>query len=103
MLFAADEAKPGTGGVVTLWADDKLIGEGKVAHTVPVAFSSYAGMDIGRDNGLVVDLAYEQKAPYPFTGTIKQVTFDLHPATHEDEKSLHEHAAIQAVGQGVAG
>jgi hypothetical protein len=28
-------------------------------RTVPLAFSSYAG----RDNGLVVDLAYEDKAP----------------------------------------
>src|SRR5215470_15252372 len=103
MLFAADEPKPGTGGVVTLYANGKVIGEGKMTHTVPVAFSSYAGMDIGRDNGLVVDRAYEDKAPYAFTGTVKQVTFDLHPATHEDEKVLHEHAAMQAVGQGAAG
>jgi arylsulfatase len=103
MLFAADEAKPGTGGVVTLYANDQLIGEGKMAHTVPVAFSSYAGMDIGRDNGLVVDLAYEDKAPYSFTGTIKKVIFDLHPATHEVEHGLHEHAATQAIGHGAAG
>jgi len=85
MLFTADEAKPGTGGTVTLWANGKVIGDGKMPHTVPIAFSSYAGMDIGRDNGLVVDLAYEDKAPYPFTGTVKKVVFDLKPATHEDE------------------
>ncbi|MGE5292955.1 MAG: arylsulfatase [Micromonosporaceae bacterium] len=103
MLFAADEPKPGTGGTVTLWANGKLIGEGKMPHTVPIAFSSYAGMDIGRDNGLVVDLAYEDKAPYAFTGTVKKVVFDLKPATHEDEKALHEHAHAHAVGQGAAG
>jgi arylsulfatase len=103
MLFNADENRPGTGGTVTLWANDKLIGEGKMPHTVPAAFSSYAGMDIGRDNGLVVDLAYEDKAPYPFTGTVRRVTFDLRPATHEDEKALHEHAQAQAVGQGAGG
>ena len=39
---------------MTLWANGKLIGEVKMPHTVPVAFSSYAGMDIGRDNGLVL-------------------------------------------------
>ena len=72
MLFDADEAKPGTSGNVTLWVDDRVIGEGKMAHTVPVAFSSYAGMDVGRDNGLVVDLDYEDKAPYAFTGTVKR-------------------------------
>jgi arylsulfatase len=103
MLFDADKAQPGTGGTVTLWANGKLIGEGKMPRTVPVAFSSYAGMDIGRDNGLVVDLAYEDKAPNPFTGTVKKVTFDLKPATHEDEKALHEHAQIQGIGQGAAG
>jgi arylsulfatase A-like enzyme/uncharacterized membrane protein len=103
MLFDADEPKPGSGGTVTLWANGKLIGEGKMPHTVPVGFSSYAGMDIGRDNGLVVDLAYEDKAPYAFTGTVKKVVFDLKPATHEDEKALHEHAQMHGIGHGAAG
>jgi arylsulfatase A-like enzyme/uncharacterized membrane protein len=103
MLFDADMPKPGTGGIVTLWANGKRIGEGKMPHTVPVAFSSYAGMDVGRDNGLVVDRDYEDKAPYAFTGTVKNVVFDLKPATHDDEKALHEHAQVQAVGQGAAG
>jgi hypothetical protein len=31
----------------------------------------YAGLDIGRDNGEVVDLRPEDKAPFAFTGTIK--------------------------------
>jgi arylsulfatase len=103
MLFEADTPKPGTGGTVTLWVNDKKIGEGRLDKTVPVAFSSYSGMDIGRDNGLVVDLRYEDKAPYAFTGTVKQVVFDLKPASLEAEKTLHEHAQIQAVGQGAAG
>jgi len=102
MLFEADENKPGTGGKVTLWANDKQIGEGRMPRTVPIAFSSYSGMDIGRDNGLVVDLAYEDKAPYAFTGTVKQVVFDLKPAHHEAEQALHEHEQMQAVGMGAA-
>jgi arylsulfatase len=103
MVFETDKPQPGSGGTVTLWANERQIGEGTMPHTVPVAFSSYAGMDIGRDNGLVVDLAYEDKAPYPFTGTVNKVTFDLKPAAHEDEKALHEHAQTQAVGHGAAG
>jgi len=103
MLFEADAPKPGSGGKVTLWCNDKQIGEGRLDKTVPVAFSSYAGMDIGRDNGLVVDLAYEAKAPYEFTGNVKNVVFDLKPAAvHEDEQALHEHAGIHAVAHGVA-
>jgi arylsulfatase len=102
MLFEADEPRPGTGGVVTLWANGTQVGEGRIDHTVPIAFSTYAGMDVGRDNGLVVDLDYEDKAPYAFTGTVKQVVFDLKPPTsHDDEKALHEHAAIHAVAHGV--
>ena len=103
MLFESDEPKPGSGGKVTLWANGKRIGEGAMPRTVPVAFSSYSGMDVGRDNGLVVDLDYEPKAPYAFTGTVKKVTFDLRPHTHDDELALHQHNANEAVAAGVAG
>ena len=103
MLFEADQPTPGAAGHVSLWAGDQLIGEGHMPHTVPIAFTSYAGMDIGRDNGLVVDLDYEDKAPYAFTGTVKEVIFDLKPAHAEAEVALHAHAATQAIGQGAAG
>ncbi len=88
MLFEADEQKPGSGGNVTLWADGEQIGEGRVEKTAPMMLTSYAGMDVSRDNGLVVDLAYEDKAPYPFTGTVKKVVFDLKPGTHDNEKGV---------------
>ncbi len=69
MLFEADEPKPGTGGHVTLWANDKQIGEGDHRRRrCRIAFSTYAGMDIGRDNGGVVDLAVRGQGPYAFTG-----------------------------------
>jgi arylsulfatase len=103
MLFDADETKPGTAGTVTLWIGDRQVGEGRLDRTIPIAPSSYAGMDVGRDNGLVVDLDYEDRAPYAFTGTVEQVVFDLKPTTtHDDEKALHEHASVNAVAGGVA-
>ena len=82
MEFAADAPKPATGGEVTLYVNDRPVGKGRMDHTVPIRFSAYAGMDIGRDNGGVVDLSYEDKKPFPFTGTVKKVTFDVrsHPA-----------------------
>ena len=59
-------------------------------HTVPIRFSGYAGMDIGRDNGGVVDLRYEDRKPFAFTGTIKKVVFDVKPhPSAEDEHELH--------------
>ena len=103
MLFEIDEPKPGAGGKVTLWANDEQIGEGAMPNTVSLIFTTYAGMDIGRDNGGVVDLAYEDRAPYAFTGTVKEVVFDLKPAHPEAEQALHEHGSQQMVAAGVAG
>ncbi len=103
MLFEADEPTPGSSGRVTLWANDKQIGEGTMPHTISLIFTTYAGMDIGRDNGGVVDLAYEDKAPYAFTGTVKKVVFDLKPSTHDDETALHQVASHQGVAQAVSG
>ena len=92
MEFLADGAKPATGGDVTLFVDDRQIGKGRMDYTVPIRFSGYAGMDIGRDNGGVVDRAYEDQKPFPFTGTINRVVFDITPhVTEEDE--LHVHTA----------
>jgi arylsulfatase len=102
MLFEIDEPKPGAGGKVTLWANDKQIGEGTMPHSVAMLFTTYAAMDMGRDNGGVVDLAYEDKAPYAFTGKLKKVVFDLKPVHAEAEQDLHQHAMIQAVAAGAA-
>ena len=88
---------------MTLWANDKQIGEGRLDKTISLIFTTYAGMDMGRDNGGVVDLAYEDQAPYAFTGTVKKVIFDLKPAHREAEKALHAHEQTQGVGAGTAG
>jgi arylsulfatase len=88
--FAADAAKPATGGQVTLFIEDRPVGHGRMDHTVPIRFSGYAGMDIGRDNGGVVDLSYERRKPFPFTGTIKKVIFDVKPhPSPEETRELH--------------
>jgi arylsulfatase len=93
LVFAADAAKPATGGEVTLLVNDKPVGGGRMDHTVPLRFSGYSGMDIGRDNGLPVDRGYADKSPFPFTGTIRKVVFDINPHLSEaDEQALHEHA-----------
>jgi arylsulfatase A-like enzyme/uncharacterized membrane protein len=103
MLFEADEATPGTGGHVTLWAGDRQIGEGDMPRSIALLFTTYAGMDIGRDNGGVVDLDYEDRAPYAFTGTVRNVVFDLAPHAHDAEISLHEATARAAIAHGAAG
>ena len=90
MEFKADEAKPATGGDVTLLIDGRPVGKGRMDHTVPMRFSGYAGMDIGRDNGGVVDRSYEREKPFAFTGTVKKVVFDIKPhLSDQDELELH--------------
>ena len=78
---------------LTIMVNGEPVASGRMEHTVPARFSGYAGMDIGCDNGLVVDRRYADKAPFRFTGEIKQVTFDIAPSlSAEDAQSLHEHA-----------
>jgi len=103
MVFDAEQASPGTGGHVTLWAGDEQIGEGDIPRTISLIFTTYAGMDIGRDNGGVVDLDYEDKAPYAFTGTVRNVVFDLAPHAHDVEVDLHEAMSQAALAHGAAG
>ncbi len=102
MQFDADRQERSAGGMVSLYANDRLIGEGRLEKTVFLRFSGYSGMDVGRDNGLVVDRAYADTAPYAFTGTVTKVVFDLKPAArHEDEKALHEGATHGATAHGI--
>ena len=64
---------------MTLFVNDRQIG--RAGWTTPFRSVSrgYAGMDIGRDNGGVVDHGYEDKKPFAFTGTVKKVVFDITP------------------------
>ncbi|MFO0807795.1 MAG: arylsulfatase [Gemmataceae bacterium] len=75
--FAYD-GKPGElgkGGTLTLTANGKKVGEGKLPRTIPNTFSIGEGLDVGTDLGSAVDFTY--KLPFTFTGKIEKVTFDL--------------------------
>ena len=85
VVFTADASKPATGGEVTLLVNGEPVANGRMEHTVPGRFSGYSGMDIGRDNGLVVDRSYADKAPFAFTGEIRQVVFDVAPHLSEED------------------
>ena len=102
--FAADEAKPATPGQVTLLVNREPVGGGRLDHTVPFGFSLYSGLDVGCDNGLVVDRNYADKAPFAFTGTVKKVIFDVAPHFDpDDELAMHAHANQSDTARGIAG
>ncbi len=81
--FTADKpGEFGTGGTSRLFINGKQQAEAKMEHSVPFRFASYAGMDIGTDNGLPVvpKFEYAKVLPKYFKGTIEKVEFDLGPA-----------------------
>ncbi|GLS32165.1 arylsulfatase [Mesorhizobium albiziae] len=73
--FVYDGGGMGKGAAVSLFAGEKKIGEGRIERTVPVAFSSFDGLDVGLDRGAPVDFTY--KPPFTFTGKLDRVTVDL--------------------------
>ena len=73
MVFAADELKPATGGG-TLLVNGEPVASGRMEHTVPARFSGYDGHRLRQRPR---STAYADKAPFRFTGEIKQVTFDI--------------------------
>jgi hypothetical protein len=102
MRFVADEAKPATPGQATLYVNGEPVGSGRLEHTVPFGFSGYSGLDVGRDNGLVVDRSYAAKAPFAFTGTVRKVVFDVAPHPDgKDELALHANAQQAHTARGI--
>jgi arylsulfatase len=60
----------GKGGTVSLFINDKKVGEGRVEKTCPGRFGAES-FDVGMDNGSPVSEAYEP--PFAYGGTIKTV------------------------------
>ena len=76
--FAYDGGKLGAGGTGRLFADGKLLAEGRIDTTQAIAFSADDGADVGNDSGTPVIEDYGPAGPR-FTGTIRAVTIDVAP------------------------
>jgi len=77
--FTADKpGQVGWGVKNALFINGKQVAEGRLERTVPLRFSAYEGMDIGKDNGAPVAPSYRNKIPFAFTGKIEKVVFDLY-------------------------
>jgi len=80
MEFAYDGGGMGKGGTVTLYTDERPVGEGRVEATVPIIYSLDETADIGRDTASPVSDDYTA-ADSAFTGTIAWVRIDLDAIT----------------------
>ncbi len=73
--FNYDGGGMSKGGTITLLANGKKIGAGRVEKTAGFKYSLYEGQDIGEDSGSPVDTTYTP--PFKFTGKIEKVTVEL--------------------------
>jgi arylsulfatase A-like enzyme len=85
--FDYDGGGSGKGGKVTLLADGKKIGSGRIEKTVPGVFSFDDFLDIGQDKGEPVVDDYGDGGG-TFNGTIESVTVDVSPDAEHDHDLL---------------
>ena len=77
MEFKYDGGGTAKGGTITLLANGRKIGEGRVEKTTPFKYALAEGQDIGEDTGSPIDFSYSP--PFNFTGKLGKVTVDLKP------------------------
>lgn len=70
LRFEYDGGGRGRGAKITLRVNGKVVGEARLAHTVPVAYAYDETFDVGEDSASPVG-AYN--APFPFTGKLARV------------------------------
>jgi arylsulfatase len=75
MNFDYDGGGMSQGGTITLLANGKKVGAGRVENTAGFKYSLYEGQDIGEDSGSPVDTTYTP--PFKFNGKIERVTVEL--------------------------
>jgi arylsulfatase A-like enzyme len=95
--FKYDGGGIGKGGLVTLYLNDKKVGEGRVDKTeVAGRFSADETFDTGFDSSSPVSADY--KSPFPFPGTVNKVEIDIVPANlSQADKRKIDTAAVQAL------
>jgi arylsulfatase len=72
--FAYDGGGLGKGALATLYVNDHPVAKTRIEQTVPMAFSFEDTFDIGEDSASPVG---DYQSPFPFTGTIDHLNFDI--------------------------
>ena len=72
------EAKLNGPSIVELFINDKKVGEMNIKATVNGAYSASEPFGVGRDDGMAVNLEYENRGNFEFTrGQLHKVVFDI--------------------------
>ncbi|HEY4075548.1 MAG TPA: arylsulfatase [Rhizomicrobium sp.] len=94
MEFAYDGGGLGKGGAVSLYADGKKIGDGKVGATAAMVFSADDGCDVGCDTGAPVSQDYGPHGN-DFTGHIRGVEIAIAAAAIEADHMISPDEAVR--------
>jgi arylsulfatase len=78
--FKSDGPGLGKGGTGVLLVDGKEVARNTMENAIPITFPEDETFDIGSDTRTGVSLLeFRYESPFPFTGTIDKLTFDLAP------------------------
>jgi arylsulfatase A-like enzyme len=86
----------GKGGTATLTVDDKPVGEGKLARTLPFRMSLDETLDCGEDTGTPVSEEYQ--VPFKFAGTLNEVMIRIGDTKLTAEEQEEVRKAKEAIG-----
>jgi len=97
--FEYDGGGVGKGGAVSLFVNDRKVGEGRVEKTVPARYSADETFDVGMDTGSPVSADYT--SPNRFTGKLKKVDIALGASSLSEEdanklRAMESAAAVAA-------
>jgi arylsulfatase A-like enzyme len=93
MEFAYDGGGLGRGGNVSLFVDSKKVAEGRVEHTVPVAFAGDARMMVGNKTGGPICSDFKVSGN-PFSGRVNWVQIYLAPARSDQMVSTEQQVKL---------
>jgi arylsulfatase len=77
------------GGTVTLYVDGDKVGEGRVEHTEPFAFSADETCDLGVDDASAVSPDYTPETSR-FSGVVNWVEIDIDEAAEDFDHLITE-------------
>lgn len=91
VVFTYSGGGVGKAAAATLLVDENEVGQVQIPQTIAVRFSLDETFDVGQDTGTPVLEDYEDKMPFPFTGTLKRLAIVLEPTklSPDEQSRLH--------------
>ena len=78
--YKPSEPGLGKGGTGILTVDGKEVAQKSMEHSIPITFPEDETFDVGMDTRTgVAGLEHRYESPFPFTGNIDKLTFNLKP------------------------